>query len=64
MSFTPDSEVRVKELEGSDRELLRILEYTAPEAPSGSAAEILHLAGPFHRVRRWSNTGDSPTRMT
>ena len=27
MSFTPESEVRVKELEGSDWELLRILEY-------------------------------------
>jgi hypothetical protein len=38
-------------------------EYAAPEAHRASAAEILHLAGPGHRVRGWSNTGDSPTRM-
>jgi hypothetical protein len=35
MSFTPDSEVRVKELEHSDWEMLRSLQCPAPEAQPG-----------------------------
>ena len=51
MSFTPDSEVRVKELEGSDWELLRILEYKGNrdhyEVPEGLETDFASVPRVF-----------------
>jgi hypothetical protein len=51
MSFTPDSEVRVKELEGSDWELLRILEYKGNhdhyEVPEGMETDFASVPRVF-----------------
>jgi hypothetical protein len=51
MSFTPDSEVRVKELEGSDWELLRILEYKGNrdlfEVPAGMKTDFASVPRVF-----------------
>jgi hypothetical protein len=50
MPFTPESEVRVKELEESDWELLRILEYPAPEAQPGQRGRYPPPRWPGHPV--------------
>jgi hypothetical protein len=51
MSFTPDSEVRVKELEHSDWELLRILEYKGNrdrfEVPEGLETDFASVPRVF-----------------
>ena len=51
MSFTPDSEVRVKELEDKDWELLRILEYTGNcdrfEVPVGMETDFASVPRVF-----------------
>jgi hypothetical protein len=51
MSFTPDSEVRVKELEESDWELLRILEYKGNrdhfEVPEGMKTDFASVPRVF-----------------
>jgi Protein of unknown function (DUF1353) len=51
MSFTPDSEVRVKELEESDWELLRILEYKGNrdhfEVPEGLKTDFASVPRVF-----------------
>ena len=51
MSFTPDSEVRVKELEGSDWELLRLLEYKGNrdhyEVPEGMETDFASVPRVF-----------------
>jgi Protein of unknown function (DUF1353) len=51
MSFTPDSEVRVKELEHSDWELLRILEYVGNrdrfEVPEGMETDFASVPRVF-----------------
>jgi Protein of unknown function (DUF1353) len=51
MSFTPESEVRVKELEGSDWELLRILEYKGNrdhfEVPEGLETDFASVPRVF-----------------
>jgi uncharacterized protein DUF1353 len=51
MSFTPESEVRVKELEESDWELLRILEYKGNrdhfEVPEGMKTDFASVPRVF-----------------
>jgi Protein of unknown function (DUF1353) len=51
MSFTPDSEVRVKELKGSDWELLRLLEYKGNrdhyEVPEGMKTDFASVPRVF-----------------
>jgi hypothetical protein len=63
MSFPPESEVRVKSWRRATGNCFASLNTPLLRRNRGSAAAILHLAGPGHPVCGWRNTGDRPTRM-